>query len=322
MVSVIIPTRNRCIDLAECLESVFSQSVSPSEYEVIVIDNGSTDGTRKLCDELRDIYSNMSYYYDANPGLHVGRNTGIQKSNGDVLAFLDDDVIVSPTWMKGIIFGFGTSEEIALIGGNDAPLFQGDVPDWINKLFVLDKKSNCRLLVDYSCIEFGGTNREIDPYYVFGCNFAVRKEIVLKAGGFCPDGMPKEFAKYRGSGESYISEFVKENGYEAWFFSDVSVEHKVSKERMNIEYIKGIAYRSGISYSYSKIREGKRKDIEKYLKRRFINMISKSRLDMIKKREFYKGVLFHFSSYDNSLSLQEWVHRKNYMGENMYFTNQ
>lgn len=319
IVSVVIPTRNRCNDLEECLESIFTHNYDRYDFEVIVVDNGSADGTKELCNRLMKVYSNLVYHFDSNPGLHVGRNTGIEISRGDILAYLDDDVIVSSGWLQGIIDGFKSSEEIVLIGGNDIPLFLDSVPKWVDKLYEITRTDNVRMLLDFSCIEFEGSNRQICPNFVFGCNFAIRKKTIIEAGGFLPDGMPKQYLQYRGSGETYVSEYIEKKGYKAWFFPEVTVQHKVPSKRMTLKYIKEVAYRNGIGYSYSLIREGKKNEIENFLKRGVIRSLSFNLVRMIKNRAFYNGVRFQYFAYMRDPKLQEWVHRENYLGENKYF---
>jgi hypothetical protein len=64
----------------------------------------------------------------------------------------------------------------------------------------------------YSILDFGNAIQEISPDYVWGCNFSIRKEVLLKVRGFHPDGMPDEFLRYRGDGETSVSrEILKAN---------------------------------------------------------------------------------------------------------------
>lgn len=85
-ISVIIPTYNRCELLRRALLSVFAQTSLP--MEVVVIDDGSTDGTAAM---LREYFPSVSYYCQENQGVSSARNLGIQHTTGDWLAFLDSD---------------------------------------------------------------------------------------------------------------------------------------------------------------------------------------------------------------------------------------
>ena len=88
---------------------------------------------------------------------------------------------------------------------------------------------------------------------------------------------------------------------------------------IELKYIKEVAYRNGIGYSYSLIREGKKNEIENFLKRGVIRSLSFNLVRMIKNRAFYNGVRFQYFAYMRDPKLQEWVHRENYLGENKYF---
>ena len=85
-ISVIIPTWNRADRLANALQSVFAQSRPPAE--VIVVDDGSTDDTRRL---VHSQFRDARYIYQQNKGVSSARNTGIQAASGDWIALLDSD---------------------------------------------------------------------------------------------------------------------------------------------------------------------------------------------------------------------------------------
>ncbi len=86
LVSIIIPTYNRIEPLKRALDSVFKQTVS--DYEVIVVDDGSNDGTAEM---LQTLYPNVNYIFQQNKGVSSARNKGLEKAAGDWIAFLDSD---------------------------------------------------------------------------------------------------------------------------------------------------------------------------------------------------------------------------------------
>lgn len=89
MISIVIPAYNVCSYLEQCVKSVLSQSFS--DYEILLIDDGSTDGTEHICDELSLVDSRIKAYHKPNGGLSDARNYGVEKSKGDYLIFLDGD---------------------------------------------------------------------------------------------------------------------------------------------------------------------------------------------------------------------------------------
>ena len=91
LVSVIIPTYNRKDNLIEAIESVFAQTYP--NYEVIVVDDGSSDGTKE---KLQEIRKKLVYIHQNNSGVSTARNKGILSSKGDYIALLDSDDLFMP----------------------------------------------------------------------------------------------------------------------------------------------------------------------------------------------------------------------------------
>ncbi len=89
LISVIIPVYNVKPYLKECVDSVISQSYR--NLEIILVDDGSNDGSEKICDEYCEKDSRVRVIHQENKGLSVARNIGIEHSNGDFLTFVDSD---------------------------------------------------------------------------------------------------------------------------------------------------------------------------------------------------------------------------------------
>ena len=85
-ISVIIPTYNRKKTLARAIQSVINQSLSP--FEILIIDDGSNDGTEEW---VKENFQNIKYIYQNNRGVSSARNIGVENANGDWVAFLDSD---------------------------------------------------------------------------------------------------------------------------------------------------------------------------------------------------------------------------------------
>jgi GT2 family glycosyltransferase len=94
--SVVIPTFNREEILRSCLTALAGQSISPERYEVIVVDDGSSDGTEDLCRSFPHPYR-FEYVRQANAGAGAARKAGVEHSNAEYLVFLNDDTIASPS---------------------------------------------------------------------------------------------------------------------------------------------------------------------------------------------------------------------------------
>lgn len=98
-VSIIIPTYNKLPRLKLTLASIFNQTYSKDNFEVIVIDDGSNDGTGEYLESIKTrIY--LKYFCQKNSGRAAARNKGIEESTGDIIIFIDDDVLLCPQFIE------------------------------------------------------------------------------------------------------------------------------------------------------------------------------------------------------------------------------
>lgn len=254
MISVVIPTRDRAALLAPALESLTRQTLATNAFEVLVIDNGSRDATAEVCRAYASRLLNLRYFLAHEPGLHVGRHRGLQEANGDVLVFADDDIEAFPSWLVSIREVFN-DPHVAMAGGNNLPKFVETPPDWLASLWTHPRKHGLRSIQELSVIEFPQLHGAISPYLVWGCNLAIRKSVLMEAGGFHPDGMPKELIRFRGDGETHVSRHVVESGLNCVFDAGASIYHLVTPERMTFAYFRQRGFNQGVSDSYTILRD-------------------------------------------------------------------
>lgn len=252
LLSVIIPTRNRADLLHLTLQSLQSQTLSADSFEVLVIDNGSTDNTKQIIDSFQQEVANIRYFFEPTPGLHVGRHLGMKMAKSEILVYADDDIEAFPTWLESIEATF-QDPDVALVGGKNLPKFESEPPGWIQTMWKKDRHGN-RILGYLSILDLGEEKKKINPYHVFGCNFSIRKSILLAARGFHPDSVPQDLIRYRGDGETYISEFIEKEGRLTIYNPKASVYHAVPKERLTLAYFNKRAYNEGISRSFTEFR--------------------------------------------------------------------
>ncbi len=101
-ITVVLCTYNRCLSLAKALESASALRLpSSTEWEVLIVDNNSSDGTREVAEEFcRSFPGHFRYLFEPQPGKSHALNSGIRNTTADVVAFMDDDVTVEPTWLQ------------------------------------------------------------------------------------------------------------------------------------------------------------------------------------------------------------------------------
>ena len=97
MISIIIPAYNSANYLAHTLESVLNQQYT--DFEIVLIDDGSTDETRRIVEEYQKKDKRIKYFYKSNGGVSSARNLGIEKAAGEYLAFLDSDDTYEPAFL-------------------------------------------------------------------------------------------------------------------------------------------------------------------------------------------------------------------------------
>jgi len=134
-VSLIIPTLNRAEVLGRTLRSIVAV-VHPSDpVEIIVVDNGSADRTAEVCREVRVRFPQYEwrYFYEPVPGLLSGRHRGAKEAQGEILSFLDDDVLLSRSWLDGLTDAFN-GPGVVLVGGPSRPQFEIEPPGWLEAL--------------------------------------------------------------------------------------------------------------------------------------------------------------------------------------------
>jgi glycosyltransferase involved in cell wall biosynthesis len=251
--SVIVPTRNRPVLLAKALFSLKNQTVPAERFEVLVVDSGSADHTREIVREAEMNMKNLRYFFTAIPGLHAARHLGMENAHGDILVYCDDDVEALPTWLEAIAAGFSRTDA-AMVGGKCLPKFESDPPRWLLKRWTTQGEHG-KFLGFLSILDFGETVKEIPPTYVIGCNFAIRRQSLLAAGGFHPDSMPAELLFYRGDGETWVGRAVAAQGGKALYHPGATVCHFVPEERMTLDYFYRRAFAEGISRSFAHIRK-------------------------------------------------------------------
>lgn len=116
IISVVIITHNRKYLLDKCLHNLLSQDLPKKKYELIIIDDGSSDGTKEIVKKIKS--DNIKYFYQKNKGYGAARNTGIEKSLGKYVAFTDDDCLVQKDWLRKIINNFKENKNVSAVGGS------------------------------------------------------------------------------------------------------------------------------------------------------------------------------------------------------------
>lgn len=117
MISVIVITQNNASKLRSCLNSLFNQNYS-EKYEMIVVDNASTDNTFEIVKNLQCQYYNLKYVYEKKRGRGYARNKGLEQASGSIIAFTDDDCVAEQDWLKKLKKRFEEFSNISAVSGS------------------------------------------------------------------------------------------------------------------------------------------------------------------------------------------------------------
>ena len=157
-------------------------------------------------------------------------------------------------WLEAILEPFA-DPLVHLVGCRYLPEYEVEPPDWLEQLWTKDSQG-CHLSA-LSLLDYGTETKEIDPIMIWGLCYAIRRETLVKLGGFHPDAYPWELRRYRGDGETAPSALARQLKLKALYQGKTAVYHQVPKSRMTVEYFERRAYLQGISDSYTSIRRSR-----------------------------------------------------------------
>ena len=227
-ITVILCTYNRCGRLAKALESVAKMSSPDSaKWEVLVVDNNSSDRTREVVDGFsRQWPHRIRYLFEPQQGKSHALNAGIREASGDILAFTDDDVIVAPTWLQNLTLPLRT-RECAGVGGRVLPERGFSPPRWL----LIESRHS---LAPLAIFDLGDVARELDQP-PFGANMAFHKKMFEKYGGFRTDLGPCPGSEIRGEDDEFGRRLLSK-GERLSYEPSALVYHPVHEERLEREY--------------------------------------------------------------------------------------
>lgn len=224
--SVVICSYNRRDHVVAAVESVLGQSLSADLYEVVVVDNCSTDGTADAIGALVRAHASVHYLYEERLGLATARNTGWRAAQGTYVAFLDDDARAETDWLETAERLIEANpENLQCVGGPIHPFYTSPRPGW--------------WLDAYEIRTRGDVVRHLRPGEAFsGSNMIWRKDALQRYGGFestagmkgAELGMGEETALFRRVWEGEESPVFL-------YSPDLRVYHWVPAEKMTMRYI-------------------------------------------------------------------------------------
>lgn len=178
-ISVVIPTYNRAELVRLTLESVFAQT--HSNFEVLLIDDGSTDGTKDVLKEFQGL-QNFSYHYQTNSGRSVARNRGLAMAQGEFVMFLDSDDLLAKSALENLLAAAEQNPDSGVVAGSRRFVDESDI--------VLDVKEPMPFSGSFSARRIYG--EKIRDLFICMGSFIIKKEVADSLGGFRKEFEPAE----------------------------------------------------------------------------------------------------------------------------------
>lgn len=245
--SVILCTYNRALSLGPALESVaLSRLPDGVSWEVLVIDNNSKDGTRAAVEAYCARYpGRFRYLFETRQGKSFALNTGLREAKGDVIAFMDDDVVVEPDWLQNLTAPLQGGSYQGTGGRICAPT-DVTIPQWISL------SGDCSLAGVLALFDRGSVPIELsDPPY--GTNMAFHREMFEKFGAFRTDLGPCAGSEIRGEDTEFCLRLMKA-GIPLLYVPTAVVHHEIPAGRMKQEYFLTWYFDYGRAHIRSRLR--------------------------------------------------------------------
>jgi len=240
---VLIPTYNRAEVLRETLNALTRVDRANINYEIVVIDNNSSDATAEVVKQFQTDLS-LSLLTEARPGKNCALNKALREcSLKDIVVFTDDDVTPAPDWFQQIISCAWRWPKIAVFGGEVEVSWPNDqVPEWATidwvAAFGFSKHSYADTEVYYN-----------PPACPFGPNFWVRKSVFEKVPFFDETIGPSSVKRIMGSETSLLMQ-LQRLGFEMLYCPDAKVRHRIAAKECHL----GRLRRRGFTFGRGQIR--------------------------------------------------------------------
>lgn len=240
--SIVIPTYNRADILLRCLEAV-SHLKSDANYEVVVVDNASTDNTRELCLAFRETHPAIliRYAYECLQGVSHARNRGVEEAQGEIVCFLDDDSPPAPEWLDALLKPF-SDPQVGCAGGPSILDYQGHpIPDWL--------KGDLKVYLSAYGLPYEEPTQVSEwKFFPLSCNLAIRRCLFNSLGYFRTD-LDRSGNQVLAAGDTEMIARIHRAGWKVMYVPDAKVNHLVSPNRLKKEHI----YRIGRGLAKSHI---------------------------------------------------------------------
>lgn len=224
-ISAVICTYNRSQLLRGAIESLLNQTLNRSEYEIIVVNNASTDNTSKVVNKFITDFKdfNIKYIFESEQGLSHARNAGFKNAKTDFVAYIDDDAKADKNWLKEAI---KIIDEIKpdIFGGPIYPFYLTEKPEWFLDRYEIRTNGNDPRFLN-------------ENEYISGSNIIFKKKVLELLGGFDTNlGMNGEKLGYGEETRLILKARDEVKNVKIYYSPKIFVYHLVPEKKMRFGY--------------------------------------------------------------------------------------
>ena len=238
-ITATICTRNRADYLGKALKSLSAQTLPPSDFEVLVVDNASTDRTVTLVNEMKTSLPSLRYIFEGAVGLSRARNAAIREARSPYIAFLDDDAVATSHWLEAILTAFDSVQPApACVGGRIDPIWEAPRPDWLP-----DALLGYLTIVNWTA---EAVTLDLSSQYVAGANMAFKTDALRSVGGF-NSNLGRVGERLLSGEEIHVQRLLAAAGHKLHYEPRAAVRHHVPAARLTRQWFLDRAYAQGLS---------------------------------------------------------------------------
>jgi glycosyltransferase involved in cell wall biosynthesis len=236
MLTVLLATLNRAAILRQVLDNFCKLEWPEGGWKLVIVDNGSTDGTESVIREYQDRLP-VTYVRENTPGKNAALNTGLKYIEGDIVIFTDDDISPPPGWLKVYRKVLDEQPGFTIFGGPETPKFPHEPEPWVTADPVIT-------IVCFACsdpaLKTGPTSS-----FIVGGNLAVRASVFHQGYRYDTTIGPDGTQQYAMGSEAELLDRLTRDGHKRWWIAENPVHHIVRPEQLTWHYMLGRATRWG-----------------------------------------------------------------------------
>ena len=238
--SFITCTYNRDKYIAQTLESVCKQTFSPLDYEVIVVDNNSTDSTAGICEEFRQRYPDRQFRYfkEINQGLSFALNRGIKEARGEYIIFVDDDETIIAEHLERLDNHLKNYPDAELVASPVIPVYEEAQPKWMSHY-------TQRLIGGY--FDQGNQPKKLEAKNYPGTGHTIIKRELYEKYGYYNTELGRKGNSLIGAEDKDMFSRLKKNNIDCYYFPDIPIYHHIPAQKLTDEFFQKLTYSIGKS---------------------------------------------------------------------------